>query len=466
MSAGSGAAGGGTAGGGTAAQAKPAQGRQEIIETLEKQLANTPKATRPHEHGALAYRLGMAYAENPSGNPVDNNRKALASYDVAASLFDPRFDSIEHARVINAAGASHRALGDRKRAVKLFEQASELFRDRDRDQERAAALNNLGLVRSELGDSTAAIEAFDVAAELFDVGTAEGRRGRVATLQNRGMAHGAKGTEEGLEAALADYERARADVDYDDAPYHYGLVHHSIGVACTSLAARRPAERERLLEEAVRAFDESLLVFRRAAFPFQHALAKHNQGLALAAMAEPDDVNTRRRALSCFEDAVAVLDPRLHADAWRQAYGSLERIEKELDALAPGLGRAEHFTALVASTDADERFDLLQTRLLRLLALPPSTGRTALAELALASSRLGPEREQAIVESELAILMELPNESLEAALRARHEAHLKLEPEAREHADLALDAAIGEVLSGPQRIFVRDFLYSLGWERP
>ncbi len=38
--------------------------------------------------------------------------------------------------------------------------------------------------------------------------------------------------------------------------------------------------------------------------------------------------------------------------------------------------------------------------------------------------------------------------------------------EEREAADRALDAVVGAALGAPQRIFVRDFLYSLGWERP
>src|SRR3712207_8439034 len=41
-----------------------------------------------------------------------------------------------------------------------------------------------------------------------------------------------------------------------------------------------------------------------------------------------------RRALACFEDTIATLDPRLHADAWRQGYTSLERTEKQLAEVA------------------------------------------------------------------------------------------------------------------------------------
>jgi tetratricopeptide (TPR) repeat protein len=437
--------------------------RREVIEALEAQLAATPRATRPYEHAALAYRLGLAYAEAPMGNAADSLRKALACYDVAAAIFDPRFDPVEHARVLNAAGAAQRALGERARAASQFSKAAELLEGRDRDAERAAALNNLGLVRTELGQLEGAVEAFDGALALFDSSTAEGRRGQVATLHNRGQAHAAMSDEAGLEAALADYDEARADLDPDEAPYHHGLVNHSIGVACSALAELRPSEREALLEEAVRAFAESLTVFTRRSFPFQYALAKHNLGLAYAALGGSANL---RRALASFEDAVAVLDTRVHADAWRQAYASLERTEKELDGLVPGASRADHFVALVGGSPRDERAGLMRERLTRLLERPDPTRRSALAELALASARLGGKRGTAVMEAELMALMELPNEHLEAALRARLDAHARLDEGEREAADRALDAAIGEALQGPQRIFVRDFLYSLDWERP
>ena len=445
------------------------------IEALEAQLRATPRSRRPYEHAAVAYRLGLAYAESPVGSRAELLRKALACFDVAAAIFDPRFDPTEHARVLNAAGASHRALGDRHKAAELFQKAADLFEGRERDDERAAALNNLGLARSELGQIPEAVSAFDAASVLFDTTTAEGRRGLVATLHNRGQAHAAPGTDEGLEAALADFDQAQDDLDADEAPYHFALVHHSVGSTYSALAARRPAERARLLEEAVRAFNESLTVFTRSAFPYQHALAKHNLGLAQAALADvaaqevggggKARLQNLRRALANFEDALAMLDTRLHADAWKQAYASLTRVEEQLSAEVPSATRPDHFATLLASTSDDERLALLRERMLRLLALPEPRNRAAMAEMAQASTRVG-RNAGLIMEAELALIMELPHEHQEVALQARFDAHQKLGDEEREAADRALDAAVGAALGAPQRIFVRDFLYSLGWERP
>ena len=446
---------------------------RDAIQALEAQLANAPRSVRPYEHAAICYRLGLAYAESPVDSREANLRKALACFDTAAGIFDPRFDPVEHARVLNAAGAVHRALGDRRKAAQLFDQAGALFEGRDRDDERAAALNNLGLVRAELGEVELAVVAFDVAADLFDTGSADGRRGRVATLHNRGQAQAALGTEEGLEAALADYENAQADLDADEAPYHYGLVHHSVGAACSALANLRAGERERLLEEASAAFEESLTIFTRIGFPYQHALAKHNLGLAQAALGAAGGgpgstagVQYLRRALASFEDAVAMLDTRVHADAWKQAYASLSRVEQELEPVFPGMTRAAHFARLLAGSDRQDMGYLLRERLARLLALPDPRRRSALAELAMAVAELGREAAEPIMEAELSFLIEQPTEIQEAGLRGRFEGHTQLKAEDREEADRALDAAIGEALQGPQRILVRDFFYSIGWERP
>lgn len=438
-----------------------AENPEEVITALEAQLAKTPRVTRPHEHATVAYRLGMAYSELPMGDFAGNLRKALAHYDVAAAIFDPRLEPAPHARVLNAAGAAHRGLGNRVKAAELFESASRLFEANGGDAEGAAALNNLGLVRAELGQSDLAVEAFDKAVPLFDKESADGRRGLVATLHNRGQAHGGLGTEDGFEAALADFEEAQTVLDPDEAPYHHGLVQHSIGVACTSLAQLRPQEAESYLKEAVNAFGESLRVFVRGAFPFQHALAKHNLGRAYTRLG---GTNNLRRALAAFEDAVAVLDTRLHKDAWTQAYTSLEQVEKELAVGVPGLSRADHFAALLASVREEEREALLKERVLRLLAIPTRSG-IAVAELNLAVGKLGEEKAKKILEPELLIVMEQPQEFHSVTLAAIVEAHKQLDDEHRQQADRALDQSIGG-LGGVQRVHVRDFLYSLGWERP
>jgi tetratricopeptide (TPR) repeat protein len=438
--------------------------RQQAIRQLEDQLARTPRSQRPHEHAALSYRLGLAYSES-TGTQGEGFRKALKYFDTAAAIFDPRFDPVEHARVLNAAGSAHRGLGNRIKAAQLFEQAAELFEGKEgREPELAAALNNLGLVRTEQGQLEAAIEAFDRAVVLFDTTTPDGRRGKVATLANRGQAHYAMGTEEGLESALADYEEAKTDVDLEEAPYHYGHLQHSMGVAFSALANRKPDERDRLLEEAAAAFKESLVVFTRSTMPYQFALAKHNLGLAYMGLG--GEVNARR-ALACFEDTVGMLDPRLQSDSWRQAYASLERVENDLRVRHPGMTRTISFVDLMASVKADERYALMRERLFHYMALSEPQRSQFLTELDLAMAKLPPEKVKPMMEDELTVLIELPTDRLQVGLQARLRAHRAIgDEEVCLAADTALDLAIGNALGGPQRILVRDYLEDHGWIRP
>ncbi|MDQ6783993.1 MAG: tetratricopeptide repeat protein [Actinomycetota bacterium] len=434
----------------------------QAVAALEAELAATPRRSRPGEHAAAAYRLGMAYAETPASGG-ENLSRALACYGVASSIFDPRSEPVAHARVLNAAGAAHRLLGDRSSALSAFERAASLFEGRGRDEERAAALNNLGLIRTEAGQLGPARDAFDEALRLFSADSPEGRRGRLATLHNRGLAHAATGTVDGLELAVADYRAALEGLDTQEAPYHHGLVLSSLGIAATTLAQIRPEQRDEHLREAQGAFAESLTVFTRSDFPYQHALTKHNQGLANVGLGTAQDL---RRALACFDDALAVLDPRLHAEAWRQAYAHLASVEARLAAEAPGATRADHFATMVVSCEDEERTALLRERLFGLLALPGERRVAALAEWAQAVVRLGRERARRVIETELEVLVLVPNEALEAVLRAHIEAHRQLGEADKENADRALDDAVGWVLNGPQRVFVRDFLYSLGFVRP
>ena len=108
---------------------------------------------------------------------------------------------------------------------------------------------------------------------------------------------------------------------------------------------------------------------------------------------------------------------------------------------------------------------ILRTRLSRLLTLPDRSRHAALADIARASLGL-PDHGLGFITTELTVLTELPNENLEAALLARLAANRDMDDAAREPADVALDQAVGDAFNGPQRIFVRDFLSTHGFERP
>lgn len=84
----------------------------------------------------------------------------------------------------------------------------------------------------------------------------------------------------------------------------------------------------------------------------------------------------------------------------------------------------------------------------------------------MASAALEPDAALGYMTDEIVVLMELPQEGLEAALAARLTAHRHLDGDIRVAADKALDAAVGDALGLTQRLLVREHLASLGFERP
>ncbi len=440
-----------------------AVGRESSITALETQLANTSRATDPFGWAIASYRLGLARAESPIGRPEDNLRSALELYDAAAGVLTERGAPIEHARVLNAAASAHRLLGDPRRAAELFERASRVLEGRGGDAEWAGVLSNLGLALTDCGETAPAVEAFERALELLAGDDAEQRRARVAARHNLAQTLMSTGHHDDLASAVEVLEQAAAECVDEVSPLHKAMVAHSLGVARKGQAEIDVEARRERLEQAIRHFDESLEIFTASSFPFHHAVAKQNLGLALAGRGDTDSL---RRALSCYEDAVATFDPRLHPTHWRATYENMEALEARLRVVAADQSRHDHFATLLGDMDATERLGVVRERFARFERLPPRQQVDRLCELTDAIVRQPPRSFVATLRTIIAVLMELPDDLLRSALEAQLIAHSRLGPHERRAADFVLDEAINALLFGPQRIRVRDLLVEIGWERP
>lgn len=423
---------------------------EQRLADLEARLKATPRAARPLEHASLRHSVGLAYAELPSGDRRMNLSRAVASYRQALTLFSPQRFPVEHARVQNALGAALRELGEFAQAIDACTRAVDLLADSQAAGELGAALNNLGLARSDLGQNEAAVDALRQAVQVFTA--ASESRQRPMALHNLGQAQAAAGDHE---AAIETYEQAIAETDDEAFPYQWALLQHARGVSLTALGDGR---------KAAGAFEASLGVFTQQRYPFPHALAKNNLGLAYAQL---DDVTSLRRALAAYSDALRVLDPRLHRPQWEQTYRNLELAESALEQQGMTGTRTEHFVALVADVDADERLGLLRRRLLDLLALPEKQRDEQLTELSVAVLYLDEKTARQVTATWLEVLMELPDEMVIPALRARMnaQAYLSTDEERRQAAEV-MEHVISNELLAPQRIRVRDTLEAMGYERP
>lgn len=161
-----------------------------------------------------------------------------------------------------------------------------------------------------------------------------------------------------------------------------------------------------------------------------------------------------------------ILDVRMHREQWEQVFKNLELAEKGLKELGQQGTRAEHFVRLLGQEDDQTMVNRFRERLSEYTTLPDPRRVEALAELDVAMLGLPDDQASRLTNSWLSILMELPHEQFLAGLQARMIAHGTLGGEARERAVRILDNTIQNELLAPQRIRVRDTLYSIGYERP
>jgi tetratricopeptide (TPR) repeat protein len=425
---------------------------QEIIEGLEARLRKTPKLNKPLEHGLLRYQLALAYVESPLGIRRVNFVRALEALHEALPLFSPIEHPIEYARSRNALGVVLRELGKKEDAAEAFRDAAERLPAGTHGGERGGALNNLGLTLSELDRPQEAVAAYEEALRAFEADAFV--RQRISVLYNLGQVQGSPETGAGPERALAIYEQALKMADPQEMPDQWALLHHARGGALTGLG-RFP--------EAVEAFHLALKVFTRPRYPFHHALAMNNLGLAYAKLA---DRSSLRRAVTAFEGALWVLDVRLHRQVYEEAYRNLHIAESALKELGETGGRADYFARVLAESPDAERLELLRERIEYFLHLPEPSRSEELAELDRAVLALDERGAWRVTATWLNVLMELPNDALVTALHARLVAHEALDPEARMQADWMLDMVITQELLAPQRMRVRDTLSMLGHERP
>ena len=447
----------------------------EAVATLEQQFADVTRGHDPLAWAVAAYRLGMAKAEQPIGDPRENLGAALGLFEQAAEVLTEERAPVEHARILNAAGSAHRMLGDTATSLRLFRQSSSLIAGRGVGAEEASVLSNLGVALTEAGRLDDGISAFAAAIDVLPSDTEEHVRTRLATEHNLAQAHAAQGTDVGFAEAIRILERASYEAGTVDAPMHLGMVWHTLGVTHKGrhalLVGRGNGDTgadidfhvDNNIDRAIEAFERSLTVFTSVGFPFQHAIAKHNLAHALATRS---DLPSLQRALVCYEDALNIFDPRLHRPHWQEAYRNCEELDQRLQVLAPGAARPDHTASYAGALDEVERVAFVRQRFVQLERLPADQRLQRLTEFSYAVVTQPSESFVAILRTMISVLMELPESMLQATLEAQLAAHAMLEAGERRACDFVLDEAINLLLFGPQRIRVRDILTDIGWERP
>ncbi len=416
-------------------------------DALEQQLAQVDRLAHPKEWALLAGRVAMARAE--LGNPAG----ALALLEPAAEILTAQRAPLDHGRLLVGAAVARRALGDGQRAWELFVAGVELLAGRASAIEVTAARSNVGLTAAELGRLGDAVAAFDAAiAEAPD----DDSRLLASLHVNRGQVHLAGSGVEALALARADFERAAGLTDYMSSPIQHGQARNGLGAIAQAQGDRAGAAEH---------FAVVLATFTPLQFPFQHAVASHNLGLALA---DPDgSAESQRRALVAFETALTLFDPNRYRAQWSESFAQADEVDALLARNYPDWNRDDHFVALLASLTDSERHNVARTRLGHVAQRPDPHRRRSFASLAAAALHLDASAQRTVLLATISTLMELPETVLQSGLAGQLDAHRELDDEDhRIAADRALDDAIHTLLHGPQRVRVRDLLEAMGWQRP
>lgn len=429
------------------------------IRRLLEQLERYPAEVHPVEHATIQFNLGLAYAEQPNGDRPRSLAAAIRCYAAALSGFDALAYATERSRVLVALGAAEKDLGRPRQARDRFQEAADLINPAVNPAEYGSARNALGLAEMDLGYPEAAIAAYGEALTAFEVTSYP--RQRAATLHNLGLAHAEVRTPENLELAVDACQQALRLVTVADAPYIFAASHLTLATSILALPAdSRPSR----LAAAIESLSASLTVFSRLTYPFQHAVVKHNLSIALDELASRDLAMTRR-ALMHAEDSVAIFDPRLHPAQSKEARANLARIEQRLSEEWGRETRSSHLAGLLASLSQSERLAIIRYRLTAYLSTPEPYRSTRLEDFDRAVTRLQPQELSAVTRAWMSVLMEQPDEALQAALSVRHRVNESLTGPQRTAASVAMEDAMGD-LEILQRMRVRDLLTELGHERP
>ena len=130
------------------------------VAALDARLRAISPAGAPDQWALAAYRLAVALGEDASADRQRSLRRAMALLERAALLLDAVRAPLEQARILNATGATWRALANPTEAAGEFAAAVALLTGRAGDAEIGSVLSNLGLAQLERGDVAAALNTF------------------------------------------------------------------------------------------------------------------------------------------------------------------------------------------------------------------------------------------------------------------------------------------------------------------
>ena len=278
------------------------------------------------EWGRILNNLGNAYNDRIDGERADNLERAIEAYWQALQVFTREAAPELWARTKNNLGTTYgsRILGNRaenlEQAIATYCEALTVLTINAFPQDWARTQINLGnAYRKRIyGDRAEnleqAIAAYDGAIRVFDK---ENFPRAWAQIQNNlGNAYSDRilgDREENLERAITAYQQALQVLTPEVFPQAWAQVQNNLGTAYQS---RFQGEN---LELAIAALNKALQVYRREAFPQAWAQAQLNLGNAYVFRTEGDKTENLERAIAAYDGVLQIYRQEAFPQAWAQA---------------------------------------------------------------------------------------------------------------------------------------------------
>ena len=241
----------------------------------------TADESDPQRRANAWVMLGTLWNESPLGNHAENQRKAIAAYDAALTVYTRERHPGEWAMTQNNLGNAWRSLptGDRgenlRMAIAAYEAALTVYTRDAYPVNWANTLNNLGVAWGDLPT---------------------GDRG------------------ENLRRAIAAYEAALTVYTRDAHPVDWAMTQNNLGIAWGDLPT---GDRSDNLRRAIAAYEAALTIRTRDAHPIDWAMTQYNRAIALADLAElpgEDRCGGLRQAIACGKAALLIETPEAFPD--------------------------------------------------------------------------------------------------------------------------------------------------------
>ncbi len=327
---------------------------RETLDLCGGHLADTERAR-------MLNSLGVAYMQVSTQPPLQNVHKAIACYEEALKLYNPKTEPLDYAMVHNNLGNVYLLglTGDRasdlKKAIGYYTAALR-FCSPDIDAASYGIVQaNLGFAYAELPSGNRhrnlhrAIKCYTAALEVY---TPETSLSGYAKLQlGLGAAYADLSLEENLaprpdlqqanlRAVIAHYTQALRFYTLETFPWEYAQIHMDLAQAYTLLSAD---DKEKNLKQAIACYKAVLCVYTLAQAPLLYAEVQVALGLIYSQfsdqqMCKQSYFQALYSAIECYECALEVYEPESAPLEYAQimvylglAYTQLATDEQALD---------------------------------------------------------------------------------------------------------------------------------------